>query len=130
MGNLAKANEEVVRSAFILGLPRSVSQTLQATLGIEIMALTDMLQISKALLNDGSRNVSCISVNPRSKTGKTIEHTCSFCGKSGHLVEKCFRKNRRCWSCGENDHISSQCIRSQSGNGNGVTRAPVVTPEE
>lgn len=40
---------------------------------------------------------------------------CQFCHRSGHTVENCWRKQKRCFSCGEDDHWQADCPSKRRG---------------
>ena len=51
-------NEEIVKLAFVMGLPRRVAAQLRATPKIETFDLNAVLQISRALMSKASRGDS------------------------------------------------------------------------
>ena len=57
------------------------------------------------------------------------EKRCTYCDKTGHVVERCFKKlGKKCWLCNETSHMSRACPNKTSKNELGVTQTPVSTP--
>ena len=120
---LARVNENSVRNAFIVGLPNDVSRLLQATPNIDVMPMDEVMQITRAMMSSRIEVTECVNVTFQK------QKICTYCKKSGHLAEHCFKKlGTRCWTCNGTDHISRACPNKPSGNANGVTLAPVSTP--
>ncbi|KAI5682351.1 hypothetical protein M9H77_03579 [Catharanthus roseus] len=38
---------------------------------------------------------------------------CTYCGRSGHVAEMCYRKLRLCFKCGKPGHTKDQCPEMQ-----------------
>ena len=120
---LARVNENSVRNAFVMGLPADVSRMLQAIPKIECMPLADIVQISRAMMSSRVQSIERVNI------ADSKEKRCSYCDKTGHVVERCFKKlGTKCWLCYETNHISRVCPNKTLKNELGVTQTPVCTP--
>jgi len=144
LASLAGVNSDaLLRSAFVVGLPRMVSTQLRATPGIGKMALSEVVSLARALMVELLREekasedlcaaaakvrVSDSTERGRSEgraaTGpKAAALRCFSCG-GPHLRRWC--PQRKCFRCGETGHHADAC--SAVGNGNGESRAPAHSP--
>ncbi|KAI5660050.1 hypothetical protein M9H77_28843 [Catharanthus roseus] len=41
------------------------------------------------------------------------QRICTYCGRSGHVAEMCYRKLRLCFKCGKPGHTKDQCPEMQ-----------------
>lgn len=64
---------------------------------------------------------------PSPKKRQNAVSECTFCGRAGHSVLNCRRKNGACFSCGERGHFSRQCPSNNRGR---QLSEPVPPPEQ
>lgn len=143
LGSLAGIiSDDLLRVAFVSGLPSSVSAQLRAMPSIKKMALSELVEIARALLSeiirdekaeqtDGHKFGAVASrqkwIPRRSETrfteerGNRREVKCFECG-GPHLRKWC--KQRRCFKCGELGHLANSCQLELPGNGTGKPWAP------
>jgi hypothetical protein len=70
----------------------------------------DEPELKKPKQKKASREVSVSSVNVLGKGNPNKGHTCSLCGKAGHLEADCFTKVT-CSKCNEKGHPEWMCDR-------------------
>ncbi len=136
-------DDAMLRCAFVTGLPQPVSAQLQATPGIQTMALDEVMVIARALLShqtdprlgvatgcSGAAAAAQSSGGARWRqkaAAKTVADgaeqgdattwqpvRCHQCG-GPHLRKRC--PLVECFRCGENGHMARDC--SQAGNDHG-----------
>ena len=80
LSNIDNENGEIIKLLFVMGLPNKVSVQLRATLKIDMLDLTAILQISRALMTEIFKS-DLIEVGAvvRSNTNATILR-CFNCG--------------------------------------------------
>lgn len=134
LARLAKvASDELVRCAFICGLPSDVSARLRATANISSTDLPTVAEQARIYLANGQYHNASVSVvgkgHEQKRLRKEIDRgqsaddvrgadnwkknrtkiECYNCG-GDHLARHC--KNVTCWKCGNRGHRSREC----SGN--------------
>ena len=138
LASLAGCNDDnLLRTAFVVGLSRSVSMQLRATPGIQKMMLSKVLSLARVLiseqrreeLNDLDQNSTASSAAVALKTNsgrkvivgrQAVALQCFGCG-GPHLRRVC--PQIKCFRCNENGHKSYCC--PMSGNVIGESCAPV-----
>ena len=126
--------EEVIRCAFVVGLPTTVSRELRASSSVDEMTLPQLLDRARALMAElhvGERSVVAVSAAPSAgkpereaeqrsvreaepRAGRAIR--CFRCG-GPHLIRNCPTKPKfECWTCGKEGHSARVC---DQGNGRG-----------
>ena len=120
-------NEEVIKLAFVMGLPSRVAAQLRATPKIEALDLNAVLQISRALMSEASRSES-FEVGAVAQTNESkLNSGCFVCG-GPHYRRNCPKvKDIICYACNKPGHVARNC--KSAGNGKGVLCAPTMTPE-
>lgn len=118
LARLAKVeSDELVRCAFICGLPTDVSSQLRATAQISSTALADVADQARILMGDRFHGAMAAIKK---------KFACFECG-GDHHVKHCKEKKEThkkviCFRCGEPGHIFRNC----SGNGKGGSSAPAA----
>lgn len=121
-------SEALLRRAFIVGLPCTVSRELRAVAKIDKMALASIVERARALM---AEQVGCATaaVVVRRQPQRTANQPnlprrqCYRCG-GPHLVRSC-KAALTCWTCGTEGHRSNEC----PGNERGEASAPGAFPE-
>ncbi len=126
-------NEELLRRAFVVGLPPGVSRELRALVKIDSLNLSEILTRARALLAEQVEGNYSYVATAR-KDGKMRRETkrCFRCD-GPHLMKDCKVSRLRrivCWTCGEEGHVARQCSQENQGNGSGRAGAPVALPKE
>ena len=126
-------NEELIRRAFVVGLPPGVSRELRALAKIDSLSLSDVLTRARALLAEQVEgDCNYVATARKDEKMKRESKRCFRCD-GPHLIKDCkaFRSRRVvCWTCGEEGHVARQCSQREQGNGNGRAGAPVALPKE
>jgi hypothetical protein len=119
-------SEEVLRCAFVVGLPVDVSSQLRASSQILKSGLSTIVQQARVLmegrLEGGSALVAAAGRQPTKAATQSSPIRCFRCGGS-HLAKAC--PNVKCWSCGKEGHVSRNC---RPGKDQGESRAPTTSP--
>ena len=125
-------SDDLLCSAFVVGLPRMVSTQLRATPGISTMAISEVVNLARALMSEQVRAEKAgelfvaaaadkrvaVSAPKQCSSGRTSLQ-CFQCG-GPHLKRFCPR--RVCFRCGESGHHVNAC--SAAGNGKRESHAP------
>ena len=124
-------NENLIRCAFIVGLPWDVSSKLRASAKIENCSLSEIVQQARTLMTErihGGAFTTVAKYTPnrevppkpqlssRASSVKQYTKKCTNCN-GDHAFRNC--PTVKCFQCGENGHISRDCL-----NGQGESRAP------
>ena len=125
-------NEEILKLAFVMGLPRQISGQLRATPKLDTLNLPAILEITRALMADITKGSTAKGVfgaaarSSGSKGSKIVK--CFGCG-GPHYRKDCPRgKPVVCCSCNKPGHIARHC--NNSGNERGGLPAPATAPED
>jgi len=127
-------DEEVIRGAFIVGLPTDVSQLLRAAARTAEMSLSVLCGKARIMLSQRTQDVAqdfaAAAVFTPEFAGAchapNDSRRCCNCGGK-HLAKNCERRARSpivCWKCGETGHIARRCYGKNMGNDRGSSFAP------
>ena len=119
-------NEEIIKLAFVMGLPSRVAAQLRARPKIETLDLNAVLQISRALMSETSRGES-FGVGAVARTFESKPNFgCFVCG-GPHYRRNCPKvKDIICYAYNKPGHVVRNC--KSAGNEKGVLCAPTMTP--
>ena len=131
-------NEEVLRGAFVVGLPSDVSQLLRMSAKTSSMSLNELCGKARYILAKREkrfdRNTAAAPAFARTTISEpsapAVGRRCFICGGE-HLARSCdkrVRSDRRtiiCWKCGDPGHVARRCSGKVTGNGRGNSFAPV-----
>ena len=125
LARLAKvASEDLVRFAFICGLPCEVSAKLRATANISSTDLSTVAAQARIYMtheNEYARGAfAAVRTEKTKHSNGTIGMKCYNCG-GRHPARYC--REIVCWNCGHKGHRSFDC----SGNDQGESFAPAVS---
>ena len=115
--------DDVIRCAFVCGLPMDVSSQLRASARINEADLGTVVEQARVLMSERIRAGAFVAARAVNR------EECGRCG--GAHSESVCRKRRRivCWTCGQPGHVQRYC-RSEPGNDNGKPLAPAAFPRE
>lgn len=123
-------NDDLIRRAFVVGLPSGVSRELRAQAKIDSLSLAEILVRARALLAEQVEGYPVVAMAGRDERSKRESKRCFRCN-GPHLMKDCRKVSRTrrvvCWTCGEEGHVARQCSQ---GNDNGRVDAPVALPRE
>jgi formamidopyrimidine-DNA glycosylase len=129
-------DDELIRCAFVCGLPPDVSSTLRAASRIRTASIQTIVEQARVLMDE---RVQGAMAAVRSSARRTDEDAtpqrriqCYECG-GGHPARYCKRKKPvTCWNCDKAGHLARNCpVRQRdSGNDVGKSSAPTVSPQE
>jgi hypothetical protein len=129
--------DALLLSAFVTGLPRTVSAQLRAVPKIGDMALDEVVSTARSLMSDVVRQeknnnsdllfgavakIETAALGKRAPSTTTRPLQCFGCG-GPHPRRLC--PQRKCFRCGEVGHLISAC--TASGNGTWESRAPAAS---
>lgn len=135
-------NQEVLKNAFVVGMPRSISRELRTMENIKSVGLDTVIDRARILISEESGScTTMVSRSVRSSKLYTAERKansgCYQCG-GPHFARNCniaSRKERReiqCFHCG-GPHMIKNCPQNSSrteglGNDGGRSGAPAALP--
>ena len=92
-------NEEIVKLAFVMGLPSKVAAQLRATPKIDTLNLSSILQIARALMTEITKSDSLFEVGAVARASR--DKGCFTCG-GPHYRKNCPKEKAKeviCFSC-------------------------------
>lgn len=124
-------SDDLLRCAFVCGLPEDVSSQLRASSRINEAELTEVLEVARVLMDERIQGafVAAQGARVRDSGQKTIK--CFECG-GNHPARFCKRKSAIiCWRCEEPGHIARNCPNARiSGNASRKPSAPPASSED
>ena len=124
-------SDELLKKAFVVGLPSSVSRKLRASAKFSSLSLPEIVERARALMAELVQRpvVAAVakSVAPQNanKRKRVQERKCYGCG-GPHLIKHCpAEKKFVCWTCGKEGHSAKNCSQ---GNGQGRVSVPEALP--
>lgn len=140
LAGLARINDdELIRCAFVVGLPTDVSCHLRSSSKINDLTIDDIADMAKVYLVEQASSNAMVAVrkppsrnSPQSSQmqgsyNRASTISCHVCG-GNHLARVCTQRKITCWTCGEQGHTSRDCQSKQdSGNGEGKQHAPAAS---
>jgi RNase H-fold protein (predicted Holliday junction resolvase) len=129
-------SDELIRCAFVCGLPADVSSRLRAGARILEEDVSSILTQARVLMDERAQTALAavrLEEVPRSTSraaGVSRKLSCFQCG-GDHPVRYCKKRpSIVCWICEEPGHIARNCPSKsrQSGNGSGKPPAPAAFP--
>lgn len=110
--------DDVLKCAFISGLPSDLQSQLKAAASLDRMTLPEIAERARTI-NFNERNVSAVAGTRSAANSTSKKVICFRCGESGHLARLCpsRRDQRRCFLCNDEGHLAAQCPKRQAENG-------------
>lgn len=112
--------DEVLKCAFVSGLPGDMKTQLKAASALESMSVADVAERARTLdlKNMTVPDPNAISAAASSKVRRDLpqKRNCHRCGEPGHIARFCPSKstNRVCFLCGEEGHFVAQCPKKNA----------------
>jgi len=121
LANLADLSDEnLIKKAFVVGLPEQVSRTSRAKARIQDLGIADISHQARILMFEYQESMCSVASRHQNAPKSII--------RPDQAQRTDQRKSILCWSCGQNGHISRFCPSKKTGNGFGVAVAPAVSP--
>ena len=125
-------SEELLTSAFVVGLPAEVSSQLKASAQIANPRLGTIVEQARILMEERTSLSSASAAAAVSQ--KTGTEWRSRSSREDRLTDRHEgsrppgrgAKRVRCWNCGKEGHMARNCY---AGKGQGESRAPAISPE-
>lgn len=135
LANLANINTDgedhrLIKLAFVMGLPETISAQLRATPNIGTLQLEAILQIARALMSnvraDESPHVGAVGLSSSKPLFRKTDLRCYICD-GPHYKRNCPKvKSGLCFVCNKSGHIARNC--NFVGNDKGALPAPTLSP--
>lgn len=134
-----EAPVDLLRCAFVAGLPTDVKVQMMAMDGVTTMTMGELVAKTRAVLSSSrvmqqEGPVVCASTGGFGARGRGRGRgavTCYQCGQAGHISRVCTR-GMRCFSCQGIGHMAKDCpsttTRKQGNDGGAVSSVPVASP--
>lgn len=128
-------SDELIKCAFVCGLPIDVSSKLRAEARTSKAGLSVLVDEARVLMDErvqGAMAAVGRSKNKKDATGSRSKIECYECG-GNHIARYCKqRKPIVCWKCEEPGHVARNCgaNRQHAGNDSGKLPAPTVSRME
>lgn len=130
-------SDSLLRRAFVVGLPVSVSRELKALAKVDEMPLSSIVERARALMAErdpeefvavSARGAGLTTRERRTENRATARRLrCFRCGGQHHIKNCSSASKPTCWSCGDEGHLARDCS-TVSGNGVGKVGAPAAFP--
>ena len=121
-------SEELIRCAFVCGLPVDVSSQLRTSARILEADMSTIVSQARVLMDERVQGALVARVPEKRRPLRCYE-----CGGDHHIRNcKQSRRNVVCWHCSLSGHIARNCPSKQqlvSENGSGKLHAPTAFPE-
>ena len=136
-------SDDLLRCAFVVGLPSDVSSNLRASVNIKSTSLCVLVEQARVLMSERIGEFSCVAAQQiNGSQRKKWQHNeiassshrrevsrdmkCFKCNENGHISRNCPKnKDITCFSCGKKGHYARHCVQ---GNDNGESHAPTTSP--
>jgi hypothetical protein len=135
------STDEVLRCAFVTGLPTAVSSQLRSAARIKKSTLPELLEQARVLVSEQTSATVVAAATGRQRQGQARLHheavlPVAIGERQGQVRPSPI--NRRCFVCNEVGHIARMCPRRhraaeaqlQSGNASGKPYAPAASHDQ
>lgn len=116
------ASRDILKCAFVRGLPTELRQQMTAACSLERMKIDDIVSRARSLRKSAVGECAFVVARERKQSSET--RTCFKCRKSGHLMRDCPNVSgekpfttaqqipsakRFCYVCGDQSHMAHVC---------------------
>jgi len=115
LAKLAKfKDEQIVKCAFVMGLPAVVAKTLVSSGKTHQISLAELVVQAKALVPDVQELALVVKSGNRENPKRRTDFTCYNSGERGHYSKDCQHPKKSndeivCYKCGQSGHIAKVC---------------------
>ena len=102
--------DDMLKCAFVSGLPEDVQLQLKAASALDAMSLEQVAERARTI-NFREREIGAAAQSRQRKDPGREERSCYRCGERGHLARSCTTRRTRgcCFLCGDDGHFAAQC---------------------
>lgn len=130
-----RLSEQVLVYVFLAGLPTRVKQFLWANSSVDSLALDELLDEARTILQDDSASeepiIPTTQTNQNRATSGLGTHTgvfCYKCSSQGHVARNCMGRNKGmhmcCYQCNEARHMAQDCLGNEARDMMALTSSP------
>ena len=120
LGGLIGSPENLLKCAFISGLPSEMRSQLKAAAALEAMTLPEVVERARAIAFDGASTAMVARNNASARFSSKKTVSCFFCNGPNHIARFCPSRQTRnrgpCFRCGENGHVAANCPTKEQKN--------------
>ena len=115
-------SDDLLKCAFVAGLPEAERRSLKAGCMLESMSLDEVVERARIVVSTSMReNVCAAAARRKFEYSRPLRvMRCTVCNQEGHLRRQCpNRVIRRCFICDSDEHLVRNCPERVSKNDQG-----------